>query len=54
MFIYEIVHKINLSNMIVEKRKMNMQKQHQKIFLHAFVESFIAKRVNYNQREETL
>ena len=54
MFIYEIVHKIKLLKMIVEKRKMNVQKQHQKILLHDFVESFIAKRMICDQREETL
>ena len=54
MFIYEIVHKIKLSKMIVEKRKMNVPKQHQKISLYNCVESFIAKRMNCDQREETL
>ena len=54
MFIYEIVHKIKILKMIVEKRKMNGQKKHQQILLHDFVESFIAKKIGYDQREETL
>ncbi len=40
--------------MIVEKRKMNLQKQQQIFFLTDVVESVITKRVHYNQREETL